>query len=319
MTTRIADVIIPEVFNPYVVNRTTQLSALYQSGIVATSPEFDSLASQATQTIHLPFWNDLDGVSEVLSDTNPLVPGKITSGQDEAVIFRRGRAWASNDLAGALAGSDPAKAIGDLVASYWSREMQRITMLMLKGVFSSPSMENNVHDISAQTGDAANFTGTTFIDAVQKLGDAKEKLTAIVMHSATEASLAKQNLIQNVQPADGSPSVKTYMGKRVIVDDACPVENGIYTSYIFGEGAIALGNGSPVRFVPTETDRDSLVGDDYLINRKTFILHIRGVAFTKNTMAGSSPSDSEIALAANWNRVYDPKKIRVVQFKHKLA
>lgn len=319
MTTRIADVIIPEVFNPYVVNRTTQLSALYQSGIVATSPEFDSLASQAAQTVNLPFWNDLDGISEVLSDTVPLVPGKITSGQDEAVIFRRGRAWASNDLAGALAGSDPAKAIGDLVASYWSREMQRITMSMLKGVFSSASMEGNVHDISALTGGAANFTGTSFVDATQKLGDAKEKLTAVVMHSATEASLAKQNLIQNVQPSDGSPSIKTYMGKRVIVDDGCPVESDVYTSYIFGQGAIALGNGSPVRFVPTETDRDSLIGDDYLINRKTFILHIRGVAFTKNTMVKSSPSDSEIALAANWNRVYDPKKIRVVQFKHKLA
>jgi len=43
--TRIADVIVPEVFNPYVVQQTAELSALYQSGIVATSDELNSLAA----------------------------------------------------------------------------------------------------------------------------------------------------------------------------------------------------------------------------------------------------------------------------------
>ncbi len=48
--TKISDVIVPELFNPYVVNRTMELSAFFQSGIVVNSPEFDRLASEAART-----------------------------------------------------------------------------------------------------------------------------------------------------------------------------------------------------------------------------------------------------------------------------
>ena len=45
--TKVADVIVPEVFNPYVIERTAELSALVQSGIIETGPELDKLASGA--------------------------------------------------------------------------------------------------------------------------------------------------------------------------------------------------------------------------------------------------------------------------------
>lgn len=318
MTTKIADVIVPEVFNPYVINRTMELSALFQSGIVENNAEFDRLASAAARTVHMPFWNDLTGDDEVLSDSAALTPTKITAGQDEAVILRRGKAWGANDLAAALAGDDPMRAIGDLVASYWARMMQKALISILNGVFSSASMAGNVHDISTQTGGAEVINASNFVDAVQKLGDAKSQLTGVVMHSAVEAALAKQDLIQYERPSAGSPEVPFYMGKRVIVDDSCPVNAGVYTTYIFGPGAIALGNGNPVGFVATETDRDSLAGEDYLINRKTYILHPRGVAFTSSSVAGSSPTNTELANGANWNRVYENKQIRIVQFRHKI-
>lgn len=318
MTTKIQHVIVPEVFNPYVVQRTMELSALVQSGIIENTAEFDRLASQAAKTVNMPFWNDLTGEDEVLTDQGALTPGQITSGQDEAVILRRGRAWGANDLAANLAGDDPMKVIGDLVAAYWARRLQSILLSTLAGVFAAASMAGNLHDISGQTGDAAVISASTFVDAVQKLGDAKEALSGILMHSATEAKLAKDNLIQTVRPADGSPEVRTYMGKRVIVDDGCPAAAGVYTTYIFGPGAIALGNGNPVGFVPTETARDSLAGEDYLINRKTMILHPRGVAWV-GTATGVSPTNTQLATGTNWNRVYENKAIRIVAFKHKLA
>lgn len=319
--TLISDVIVPEVFNPYVIQRTMELSALVQSGIVQNSAEFDRLASQAAKTVNMPFWNDLIGDDEVLSDSAALTPGKIAAGQDEAAILRRGRAWGANDLAANLAGDDPMRAIGDLVAAYWARRMQATLLSTLAGVFAAATMAGNLHDISAAVGEAAVISASTFVDAVQKLGDAKEALSGVLMHSATEAKLAKDNLIQTVRPADGSPEVRTYMGKRVIVDDSCPAAAGVYTTYIFGPGAIALGNGSPVGFVPTETSRDALAGEDYLINRKTVVLHPRGVRWTPGVgvPAGVSPSNVELGAGANWTRVYENKAIRIVAFKHKLA
>lgn len=318
MSTKIADVIVPEIFNPYVVQRTMELSALVQSGIVQNTEEFNRLASAPTRVVNMPYWNDLTGEDEVLDDQNALTPGKITAGQDQAVIIRRGRAWGANDLAANLAGDDPMRVIADLVASYWARRMQAALIATLDGVFASPSMVGNVHDISSKADDDAKINGPAFIDAIQKLGDAKTQLTGILMHSAVEAALAKQDLIETIQPSDGSPEVNTYLGKRVIVDDGCPVEGDVFTTYIFGPGAIALGNGNPVGFVPTETDRDSLAGEDYLINRKTFILHPRGVRFTSTNVAGVAPSNAELALANNWDRVWENKAIRIVAFKHKI-
>ena len=81
----------------------------------------------------------------------------------------------------------------------------------------------------------------------------------------------------------------------------------------FGQGAVALGNGSPVGFVPTEVDRDKKKGSgvDYLINRRTNILHPRGVAFTAKSMEHmkEGPSRAEVADPKNWKPVYDPKPV----------
>src|SRR5690606_6108381 len=126
MSTKISDVIIPEVFNPYVIQRSMEPSALYQSGIIANTSEFDRLAHSGGTMVHMPYWDDLTGDDEVLTDQGALTPGKITAGQDIARLQARGRAWGVNDLAHLLAGDDPMRAIGDLVAGYWARRFQLI-------------------------------------------------------------------------------------------------------------------------------------------------------------------------------------------------
>lgn len=317
--TRIADVIVPEVFNPYVIQRTAELSALSQAGIISNNPELDRLATAGGRLINMPYWDDLGGDDEVLSDGEALTPGKITAGQDVAVLFMRGKAWSVNDLAKALSGDDPMAAIGDLVAGYWARRRQALLFSILKGVFASESMSGNLHDISGETGDTALISGATFLDAAQRMGDAKDRLTAVGMHSAVVTYLAKQDLIETKPDSEGKSTIKYFLGKRVIEDDGCPYNSntGVYTTYLFGEGAIGLGNGAAP--VPTETDRDSLAGDDILINRQHFVLHPRGVKWTDASVVGSSPTNAEAEAAANWQRVYENKNIRIVCFKHKIA
>ena len=313
--TRIADVIVTQVFNPYVIQRTAELSALSQAGIISNDPQLDALATAGGKLINMPFWNDLTGDDEVLSDTGALTPEKITASQDVAALFMRGKAWSTNDLAKALSGDDPMAAIGDLVAGYWARRRQALLFSMLKGVFAAASMAGNVKDISALTGTDCNIGGAAFIDALYTLGDAAGKITAVAMHSAVYAALSKQDLIATIKNSDGM-EFETYMGRQVIVDDGCPVATGVYTTYLFGEGAIGLGNGAAP--VPTETDRDSLAGDDILINRQHFVLHPRGVKFTAASVAGASPTNAEVEAAANWNRVYENKNVRIVKFVHKI-
>ena len=331
--TTLQDVIVPELFNPYVINRTMELSALLQCGIIANNSEFDALASQAAPTVNMPFFEDLTGESEQVIEGGDLTDNEISSNKDMAVIIRRAKMWSATDLSAALAGSDPMAAIATLVAQFWARDTQKELIAILNGIFGTvpagdsgtppakTRLESNLLDISGKSGTAANWSGSAFIDAEQKLGDAKAQLTGICMHSATEAYLKKQNLIDTVQPSN-DVAFGTYQGKRVVVDDGCPVASGVYTTYLFGNGAVALGNGNPVGFVPTETDRAKRKGSgvDYLINRRTSILHPRGVAFTSASVAKTEgPSRTELADPKNWNPVYEPKQIRIVAFKHKLG
>jgi hypothetical protein len=319
--TTIGDVIVPAVFNPYVIERTAELSAFYQSGIIARNPELDRLASSGGKLVNMPFWEDLEGDDEVLSDTEALTVGKITAAQDVAALLARGRAWSVNDLAKALSGDDPMAAIGDLVAAYWARRFQAILIKTLDGIFGNNAtlMNTNQHDISG-TPDADGddvISAKTAVDAIYKLGDSADKLTGFAMHSATVAKLAKDDLIEYIKPSEGEVEVPTFLGKRVVVDDSLPVSSGVYTTYIFGAGAFGWGEGGAP--VPTETARDALSGDDILVNRRHFILHPRGVAFQNDQVSGPTPSNTELADYRNWERVYESKNVRIVQFKHKLV
>ena len=133
--TKIADVIVPELFNRYVINRTMELSAFFQSGIVVNSPEFDALASEAARTHNMPFFEDLQGESEAILEDVKMTAKKIGSNKDVSTTIYRQNMWGASNLSAALAGADPMKAIGDLVASYWARDMQKELISILAGVF----------------------------------------------------------------------------------------------------------------------------------------------------------------------------------------
>lgn len=319
--TTLTDVIVPELFNPYVISKTMELSALYQSGIIAASPEFTKLASEAARTHNMPFFADLTGDAQNIVEGGTIDFQGISSKKDVSTTIMRQQKWSATDLSGALAGKDPMQAIGNLVAGYWARQYQKELINLLAGVFASTSMADHVNDISGLTGKAANISASSFIDSLQLMGDAQDQLTAVAMHSATKAYLKKQNLIETERDST-SVEFDTYQNRRVIVDDGCPVESGVYTTYLFGQGAIAFGEGNPVDFVQTETKRDPDVGAgvNMLYNRHCFIMHPRGVAWQNVKREHvESPTRVELADGTNWKRVYESKQIRMVAFKHKLG
>ncbi len=330
--TKISDVIVPELFNPYVVNRTMELSAFFNSGIVVNSLEFDKLASEAARTHNMPFFEDLQGESEATIEDVKMTPSKIGSNKDVSTTILRQKMWGATNLSAALAGADPAKAIGDLVAAYWARDMQKELISILAGIFGSYTpeggtektpMADHILDLTKQTkAEAKLISASAFIDACQLLGDAQSQLSGVVMHSATKSYLKKQNLIET-QRDSTDVEFEVYQGRRVTIDDGCPVtKEGVYTTYLFGNGAVAYGNGSPVGHVATETDRDKQTGGgiDYLINRKAFILHPRGIAYTGAVRVHvETPLRTELAMAQNWNPVYEPKQLRIVAIRHNIA
>jgi len=326
MSTKISDVIVPEVFNPYFIRRTLEIAKFYMGGIVSNDSELDRLASSGGRLLNMPFWKDLTGDDEILSDSSALTPGKIQAAQDVAVLHMRGKAWSVNDLAKALSGDDPMAAIGDLTAQYWARRMQAVALASLKGVFADNSDNDAgdmIHDASGATvadvAAATKFSGDAFVDGQATFGDAIGGLSGIAFHPAVYHNLKKIDNISFEKESMGDLEIETYRGLRVIVDRTMPYTAAAgttgtdaaakYTTYLFGSGAIGFGQGGAP--VPSETDRDSLAGEDILVTRNHFIMHPRGVKFTDTTVVGSSPTNAEIALTANWDRVYDREAVRV--------
>lgn len=323
MTTRLSDVIQPEVFTPYTIQATMEKSALIQSGIVENNAEFDNLASGPNFLVNMPFWNDLGNEeSEVMKDEGEVTVDKITAGLDIARKHARVKAWGANGLSALLSGDDPMNAIAQRVADYWVRDMQRVLLATLEGIFKSSSMATNVHDVTDQEGDKGTLNANTFLDATQKMGDAKDLLTGVMMHSAVENELRKQDLIEYLPQSEQGQPIPYFMGKRVIVDDAMfyDPDTGQAEMYLFGKGAIALGNGSHPNIVQTEVDRNprSYSGEEALINRRIFILHPRGVKWNEGGVQDEFPTNTEIAVGARWTRVYEPKAVRIVKFRFNL-
>lgn len=324
--TQIADVIVPEVFNPYVLERTSDRARFYLGGIVSSNPELDRLATAGGKLINMPFWSDLSGDDEVLSDSGALTPAKITASQDVAALLMRGKAWSVNDLAVALSGDDPMGAIADLVADYWARKRSAVALAALKGAIAD-NVANDSGDMVADVAGATNadvtadtkFSGDVFIDGQATFGDSIGGLVGMAMHPTVYHNLKKIDNISFERESEGSLEVETYRGLRVIVDRNMPFTAAAgaggtdaaasYTTYLFGAGAIGMGNGGAP--VPSETDRDSLAGEDILVTRDHFVMHPRGIKFTSSSVAGSSPTNAELGNAANWDRVYERENVRV--------
>ena len=149
--TAVADIIIPTEFEKYAIERTAELSTFAQSGIVEAAPEFDELAGMGGREVHMPFWKDISGARQILSDSAPLSVNKIGSDQDLARIHNDGNAWSVNHLASVISGGDPMQAIVDLVAGYWARTDEALIISCLKGVFAAGSMAGNRLGIASET------------------------------------------------------------------------------------------------------------------------------------------------------------------------
>ena len=323
--TKLSDVIVPEVYNPYLIQRTTELNAVIASGIATFDPDlrFPNVDKKAKggKTIHVPFWKSLvdnSGADEILDDTNALALNNIEAGESVAAVHVRGKAWGANDLAGYFAGSDPMMAIADMNAAYWANRFQHVLVKSLEGITdkTTGAIKDHVLDISGETGDAAKLSSEAMIDAIYLMGDHASELAGVMMHSQAMAKLVKLNLIDTIRDADNNIEYKAYMGKRVIVDDTLAATSGAYPIYFFGQGAVAF-NEDTDGLVMTETDRDSLGGNDILISRRAFIMHPRGLSWT-GTAAGTTPTNAELATAANWTLADSLKNVPITKLVAKL-
>lgn len=329
--TKVSDVIVPSVFARYVIDRSAELSAFWRSGLISAVPDLGGNFTQGGSQQNMPFWNDLEGDDQLLDDSTDLTIGGVTSGQDVAIWHGRALVYGGTDLAAALAGDDPVGVAGDLMAAKWVRQQNALLVNTLAGAVGALAAESptvNTLDISGLSGSAAYIDGAAFIDTGQTMGENKDRLAAVAMHSAVEAYLRKAGeIIDFIPDSETKETIATFMGKMVIIDDKlAPTPTGspaedVYDTYLFGMGALGYAEGRPK--VPAETDRAPLTngGQEYIVSRRHFILHPRGIKWdpASGVPAKQTPSNTELADAGNWTRVWDAPNIRIAKLRHKIG
>ena len=326
MATLRSDVIIPEIFTPYVIEQSTLRNQFLASGVVQPMAELN--ATEGGDFVNVPFWKaNLSGDFEVLSDSSSLTPGKITADKQVGVILHRGRAFEARDLAALAAGSDPMAAIGQKVGEYVANQQQADLYKCLEGVFGSlTGSDSPAFDaLRFDTSGATALGPRQVAKARALLGDQGDKLTAVAMHSACYYDLVERKAIDYVSTGDargttttqsggsmalaygGDVNVPTYMGLRVIVSDDITNSSGNYACYFFTNGAIASGEQAALR---TETDRDILAKSDAMSLDMHYIYHPVGAKWGVTT---TNPTRAQLATVGNWSKVYETKNIGIVR------
>lgn len=332
--TQISDLIVPEVFTPYVQKLTEEKSRLIVSGAAVRDPKIDEFLAGGGLTFNVPSFKDLDNEEENVSSdhaddrytggTNNSKPKKTGTFQEIGVRLSRNQSWSSSDLASALIGKDPMENIAQRVSSYWARRQQAAFIATVAGVFANNDaaavagehvqgdLTNDVSGTAYAAG-VTDFNAHSFIDAAVTMGDSMGDLSLVAVHSIVYARMQKNNLITYIPDARGEVTIPTFLGRVVIVDDGVPAANGVFQTWLFGSGAVRVGMGSPK--VPTETKRDPDAGNgggaEILYSRVEWCLHPAGHKYI-GTPANGGPSNAattnNLANAASWQRVYPERK-----------
>lgn len=320
--TKIADVVVPELFTPYVQTLTEEKSRIIQSGIMARDAGLDSLLAGGGLTFNAPSFNDLDNDAENVStddDSSNSSPNKIGTKTEIAVRMNRNNSWSAMDLTSVLAGADPMDAIGSRVADYWARRLQAALIATLNGVIAdnvandSADYQNDVSNSGTFVDGVTNFSAEAFLDTAVTMGDSMEDLVAVCVHSVVYNRMMKNNLIDFIPDARGEVNIPTFLGRQVVVDDGMPRNGNVYDSWLFGAGFARFGVGSPD--VPTEIDRKADAGDgggqEVLHSRVQWSIHPTGHAYT-GTPANGGPSNAttsnNLGHAGSWDRRFTERK-----------
>jgi hypothetical protein len=311
-TTQLADIFVSDYYADLAPVNSPEKTAVFDSGIIVKSPELDAIASNGQGTAEIAYWQDLDADEEPnISNDDPddlgLV-GKAEMGSMRARTLYLNKGYGVADLTTELARTEPMQHIRNRFGTYWTRRWQRYLLGAARGIIAS-NIANDAGDMVVDAG--ATISAGAFQDAAFTSGDAADVFSAIGVHSVVMNQMVKQDLIEYLRDSDGRILLSTYLGKPAFMDDSLVYGAGRYLSVFFGQGAFGYGEGSPAN--PVELERKPSGGNgggaEVLWERKTMILQPAGFSWKGGENRNLSPTATQYAAAANWERVFDRKQV----------
>ena len=312
----LTDMVVPEIWSKYTTQAILSHSEFYASGILASNDLLTQLANGEGKSLNMPYLGELNGIAQGggagYDGTAITAIGGIEIGKNIATKIFSAASFAETDWAAQLSGADPIGAITNQLGAFWAKEQQKSLIATINGAIdaldTAKAQEKHTLDISQNVIDAA-----AVIDAKSLLGSEGNKISAICMHSKVYYKLVKDNLIEFVAKSEQNSEFPTYLGLRVIVDDSLVDAGGVYTSYLFANGAIGYANITPPHSVELERVADS--GISLLFSRQGWVMHPYGFSYKGDF----NPDNTALGNKDNWTLTGNTKAVKIARIKHKIA
>jgi hypothetical protein len=277
----------------------------------------------------MPFWQDIDRTEpNAMSDDDTVSasPAKITASKELGRKLFWHKSWSQADLAGAFATGntdDPLKQVVTWTERYWRRQSQIALIKSLDGLVAdniandASDMHFSVYSDIATPLAANKISPGALTSSRLTAGEFLDGMGTIVMHSKVFGDALNQEAITFVQPSALPFMTYKFAGMDVIISDDATKVNGTnspkYRSYLFGPGALAYTVHFPETSVEffRNPEKGNGGGVNTLHNRRHVLMHPKGFQFTSASVAGKSATFAELATAANWDRKYQRKSIKM--------
>jgi hypothetical protein len=345
--TDLSNLYTPQVWGSVLAEKLPNVSRLFQSGAIDNNSAYAQFVGGPGSVYTIPILRPLSGRSQVLSANNTpqagavssIIPQANSTGLMKVVRHQRAQGWAWKELAMTIAGldnalgarsrgfgmeadvtADPVGFLEGMLMDYWAADMQSTLVRVLKGVFANATMlAEHLLDFTLQVSGSATAVNRISVASIvagqQLLGDNREKLSVIVMHSLQYSKLLTDNLITFLK-LDQDLEVPTVAGLRVVVDDAVdviPAAAGVpakYACYMMGAGSVAYA--PIIEDTPLEVARDAAAGVDTLYNRMGFVLQPKGISWAGSLADGEFPTDAQLIVGTNYARSLDRKNVPLI-------
>lgn len=318
-TTRLSDLIQPEVFQPYVSDEITRKLNLVQSGVITRDETVDTLLNGGGSLFNIPFYDNLSDTGEYVATDDPsdrIVPEKATAKKMQVARCMRTTAYEVANLDKYITGSDPMTFIVSRLSDKRAGLLQNQFLSVVKGIFANNATADDAYhsqndqrlDISgnAYSKGTTDFSVEALINAISKMGDAQDGLGMIMVHSMVFANMQKQDIIATRLPSEAVAPTYYYNGYQIIINDLLPHNAGVYSTYIFGRDQFKLGFGNVDRPLADHVDElgGNGMGITTIINRWCNAIAPVGYSYVGGTPDDEGgPNNTELSTAASWRRV----------------
>lgn len=253
-------------------------------------------------------------------------PVEISGDKQTCMLIQRMKAFKAKDFTKELTGADPLNNVKNKIANYYKQVWEVELMNIANAVLGVSALQDHITDLSVTTGTIAEnntINETTMIDAEQAaLGDMAGGLGLVIMHSKIFAKYKKLGLVDYAKYTIGNAlrqdiELPTIGGKVPLVTDYYTIDNTVagfpvYKTYLFGEGAfLSADKNNYENQYTTNYDPETSAGIDKFYTKQGKVLHPNGLSLAVDNIAKESPTQAELAKAANWSLKFNHKNVKM--------